>query len=231
MRSRDIASVAVFAALYAVGSLLPGFPIIGVEGGSISLTRALEVVYGLLLGPIYGPVAAFLGSFVGKALTGGGVGFLTTPLAAISAFIAACLGRKRAFGLPGWALGAGVLAATIASWYLTTTGLSVPYYPTMHIASLLLVLVLRERIADMVHSKKGKTVTLGVAVTALPSTLAGHILGGVIFIALLGTPAVVYVATLPVAVVERSILTLIAAAVGGPLLILVRRAYPWFEKP
>ena len=79
MDAKKLALISVFAALYVAGSFLPGFPVIGMPGSKIDAVRALEIGYGLILGPIYGPIAAFLGSVVGKTLTGGGVGLFLTP--------------------------------------------------------------------------------------------------------------------------------------------------------
>lgn len=231
MRTRDLAVVTVFASLYAAGSFMPGFPVIGLAGSSIEPVRAIEIVYGLILGPIYGPVAAFLGALIGQTLTGGGTNLFFTPLAAASTFAAACLGRRRVWKFPGWALSGAVMVAFIAAWYATGVGQQAPFYPTLHMAGLVVILIFRGRIADLVHSKDGKKITLGVGLTAFPSTLIGHILGDLIFIALLNPAPALFMATLPIAVFERIFLTILATVVGVPLLLIVRRSYPNFEKP
>ena len=87
--------MAVLAAVYAVGSYLPGFPMLGLSGSKIDLVRALEIGYGVVLGPVYGPITAFLGAIVGKTLTGGGVGLFFTPLAPVTAFAASMLEEGR----------------------------------------------------------------------------------------------------------------------------------------
>lgn len=231
MRTRDLAAVTIFAALYAVGSFIPGFPILGLPGSSIDPVRAIEIVYGLLLGPVYGPAAAFLGAVVGKTLTGGGSNLFFTPLAAASAFAAACLGRHRVWRVPGWAISAATMIVLIAAWYSTGVGREAPLYPSLHLVGLLVILIFRGKIADLVHGNDAKQIGLGVALTALPSTLVGHLLGGVIFITLLQPSPALFMSTLPIAVMERIFLTFLATVVGAPLLILVRRSYPDFEKP
>ena len=231
MRTRDLAAITIFAALYAAGSFIPGFPIIGLSGSSIDPIRAIEIIYGLLLGPIYGPAAALLGAIVGKTLTGGGNNLFFTPLAAASTFAAACLGRRRVWGIPGWALSAATMIALIAAWYSTDVGRGAPLYPSLHLLGLGVILVFRGRIADLVHNGDVKRVTVGVVLTAFPSTLVGHILGSIIFIALLHPAPALFMSTLPVAVLERVFLTILATVVGAPLLIIVRRSYPNFERP
>lgn len=231
MKTRDLAVITVFAALYTAGSFIPGFPIIGLPGSSIAPVRALEIVYGLLLGPIFGPTAAFLGALIGQALTGGSSIFFT-PLAAVSTFSAACLGRRRVWRIPGWTLSAITLIVLIAAWYSTKFGQAIPYYPILHMLGLAVILIFRDGIADLIHSKDAKQITLGVALTAFPSTLVGHLLGDLIFIALVPqTAPVQFMVILPITVFERTFLTILATVVGVPLLILVRHAYPNFEKP
>lgn len=231
MRTRDAAATAVFAALYAAGSLLPGFPLVGIQGSSIPLVRALEITYGVLMGPLLGPAAALLGSLAGKFMTGGGANLVTVPLAPVAAFVAACASRRRVWGLPGWIPASAVLAATILSWYTTGTGGGLPLYPALHAASLVALLLLRERIPDWIHSADPKKIAAGVAAAGLPATLAGHILGGVTFITLYGTPGSVYAATQALSALERGTLTVLAVAVTVPLLVVVRRAFPDFEQP
>lgn len=231
MKTRDLAVFAVFAALYTAGSYIPGFPIIGLPGSTIEPVRAIEIVYGLLLGPIIGPAAAFLGALIGQTLIGGGTNLFFTPLAAASTFAAACLGRRCVWGIPGWALSATTMIVLLGAWYSTGVGQAIPFYPILHMLGLAVILIFRGRIADLIHSNDAKKLTLGIALTAFPSTLVGHLLGDLIFIALLQPAPALFMVILPVTVFERTFLTILATAVGVPILILVRHAIPNFEKP
>ncbi len=224
--SRVVALISVFAALYAAGTFLPGFPLIGVSGSSISLVRALEASYGLVLGPVYGPLAAFLGAFIGKTLIGDAVGLWLTPLAAASSFVAACLGRRRVAGVPGWALGSSVLAALIALWYATGIGLTIPLYATPHIAALCLALAFRGRTAEYIESGSGGKLVLGVAIVSFVGTWTGHIAGGLISVYVIGMSPSFFFVILPVSIVERTVITAISTAIGVPLVLAVRRFFP-----
>jgi len=224
--TRVIALVSVFAALYAAGTFLPGFPLIGISGSSISLVRALEGSYGLVLGPIYGPVAAFLGAFIGKTLIGDAVGLWLTPLAAVSSFVAACLGRKRVAGLPGWAIGSGVLASLIVFWYGTGIGLTIPLYAAPHIAALILALTFRGNTAEYIESGSGRRLVLGVAIVSFVGTWSGHIAGGLISVYAIGMNPSFFFVILPVSIVERTVITAISTAIGVPLILAVRRFFP-----
>ncbi len=223
MNTKKVTLIALLASAYAVLSLLPGMPMIGAEGTTIDMVRMLEIGYGLVLGPVYGPAAAFIGAVVGKMLKGGGFGLFFTPLAAVSAFIAAMLGR----GIKkGWMGAAGVLGVLTAGWYLFETGRTVPLYPMIQYAGLAIILVFRERISEMIKSEDRKTVTLGVLLCSFPSTVAGHMLGGLIYIVLLNPAASIFMGILPIAIIERVAITIGATLFGTSLIMAVRKIYP-----
>jgi len=225
MDAKRISLITIFASIYAAGSyLLPGFPLIGVPGSKIDTTRALEIPYGLILGPVYGPAAAFLGSVVGKVLTGGNLLF-TLP-ALVTPFVAACLGREKLFGVSGWMVGAAVLSATVIGWYSTDTGRLAPYYPILHMTGLAVILIFRSRLQAFVNSSRRSTLTLGVGLCSLPSTLAGHMLGNLIFIAFFNPPPLFFMSLLPVSAAERMAITLASTLVGAPLILVVSKVYP-----
>lgn len=223
MNTKKVTLIAMLASAYAVLSLLPGMPMIGAEGTTIDLVRMLEIGYGLVLGPVYGPAAAFIGAVVGKMLKGGGFGLFFTPLAAVSAFIAAMLGRgiKR-----GWMGAAGVLGILTAGWYMFETGRTVPLYPMIQFVGLAIILIFRGRISEMIKSEDRNTVTLGVLLCSFPSTVTGHMLGGLIYIVLLDPAASIFVGILPIAIIERVAITIGATLFGTSLVLAVRKIYP-----
>ncbi len=223
MNTKKVTLIAMLASAYAVLSLLPGMPMIGAEGTTIDLVRMLEIGYGLVLGPIYGPAAAFIGAVVGKMLKGGGFGLFFTPLAAVSAFTAAMLGR----GIKGgWLGAAGVLGFLTAGWYLFETGRTVPLYPMIQFVGLAIILVFRDGISEMIKSEERKTVTLGVLLCSFPSTVTGHMLGGLIYIVLLNPAASLFMGILPIAIIERVAITIGATLFGTSLILAVRKIYP-----
>ena len=223
MNTKKVTLIAMLASAYAVLSLLPGMPMIGAEGTTIDLVRMLEIGYGLVLGPVYGPAAAFIGAVVGKMLKGGGFGLFFTPLAAVSAFIAALLGR----GIKkGWMGATGVLGILTAGWYLFETGRTVPLYPMIQYAGLAIILIFRERISEMIKSEDRKTVTLGVLLCSFPSTVTGHMLGGLIYIVLLNPAPSLFVGILPIAIMERVAISIGATLFGTSLILAVRKIYP-----
>ncbi len=223
METKKITLIATLASAYAVLSLLPGIPMIGADGSTIDLVRMLEIGYGLVLGPIYGPIAAFLGAVVGKMLKGGGFGLFFTPLAAVSAFVAAMIGRYK--GRYWWAA-AGVEAVLIAGWYVFETGRIVWYFPVMHIVSLLVLLVLRDRLAGWINSEDRRWMIIGLLICSFVSTVAGHMLGNLIYIIMLAPDPALFVAIMVVSFIERVGITIGAALFAASLLVAVRRIYP-----
>jgi len=221
--SKRITLIALLASTYAVLSLLPGIPMIGASGSTIELVRMLEIGYGLILGPIYGPLTAFTGALVGNILQGGGLGIFFTPLAGVSAYVAASIGRDN--GIRWW-IGAGVLTLLVAGWYLFETGRVVWYFPVMHVFGLLLIVLLRGRIGVWIGSKDRRLMGLGVLICSFVSTVAGHMLGNLIFILLLSPEPALFVTILVVSFIERVGLTIGATLFGVSLLITVREIYP-----
>lgn len=231
--SKKLSLMAVLAAVYTVGSFLPGFPMVGASG-TIDLVRALEMGYGILLGPIYGPIAAFLGALIGKLLTGGGFGMFMIPLAPVSAFIAAALSRPKVFKLRGWMYPVAIISVLCLGWYLTPTGRDVYYFPVWHLVGLGIVLVLRGRMADLLQSENKRHLTLGIALSSYAATMAGNMLGNLIFITLgpsfLGLPSPVITSIFSglfyVTPIERITITALSTLIMAPIIYVARNMYP-----
>lgn len=80
LSTRNIALVAVFAALYYVLSLIsPKIPSIGVSDLKIQLEALMASVFGFLLGPYLGALTAFLGAFVTWVLPPAGMSPMGAP--------------------------------------------------------------------------------------------------------------------------------------------------------
>jgi ECF transporter S component (folate family) len=69
--TRQVALMAIFAALYFVLSLVtPYIPALGVPEIKISLEALIATIFGLILGPYLGAAAAFLGALISWIFTG-----------------------------------------------------------------------------------------------------------------------------------------------------------------
>ena len=224
--TRKLTLMATLAAVYALGSFLPGFPMVGIQGAEIDIVRALEMGYGFVLGPVFGPLTAFLGAVVGKVLQGSGFGLFFTPLAPVSAFMAAALSRRRVFRVRGWVIAAAILLILILGWYGTDVGRTVPKYPVLHFIGLGIILAFRGKLSDYMRSRDKGKLSFGVALCSFPSTIAGHMLGNLIFISLVRPGPLFFIGILPLSASERLALTLLSTAIATPLLLIVRNLYP-----
>jgi hypothetical protein len=181
--------------------------------------------YGFLLGPLIGPITAFIGALVGVALSGG-TSFLYTPLALVSTFVAALLARNRFFGFRGWVVGAIMELILIGGWYFTPVGYSIPYYPIPHIIGLLIVVSFGTKINGYLNSQDRRKLILGALLASYPSTMAGHMAGNLIFIQTVN-PAPAYSMTLlPISLIERLTITAISVVITTPLLLTTRAIFP-----
>ena len=69
LTTRNVALVAIFAALYYILSLItPYIPAIGIPQITISLEALIASIFGLVLGPYLGAVTALLGAFIAWAV-------------------------------------------------------------------------------------------------------------------------------------------------------------------
>jgi uncharacterized membrane protein len=222
VNTRKIALTAVFAALYVIGSYLPGFPVIGLSESTIDPVRSLEIVYGIILGPVYGPLAAFIGAVIGKLLKGQSLFF--TPLAPVSALMAALIGRKELTG--AWKYAGLLLGALTFSWYLFPIGRIAWYYPLIQYIGLIVLALSRENIREYINNEDQRITTLGLILCGIPSTVAGHMLGGLIWVNLASPAPELFATIIPISMAERAMIVAVATVIGVPLLYEIKRSYP-----
>ncbi|MCW4052990.1 MAG: hypothetical protein NWE78_07280 [Candidatus Bathyarchaeota archaeon] len=154
--AREVAFVAFFASLSVVViEVLPGIPIVGVPGSNIKFDAVLAPIYGLVIGPYFGFLAALLGGLI---TAGDPFSILTSLSPAVSALVAGFLTQKTMRGnggkIKGWMLAAAALSLLIVGWYLTDVGRRAPLYPILHFAGLAVILLSRNWIADRFGEEK-----------------------------------------------------------------------------
>lgn len=182
LSARDVAFVGVFAALSVVViRVIPGFPIIGLSESQIKFDAAIAPIYGMILGPYLGCLAAFIGGIV---LANSWFSVLTSFAPAVSALVAGLLTQKKytsnSRSFPGWVAASIIIGLLILGWYATWVGQNALLYPILHIAALLVILVFRGRIAtafeNSEETRKGwnlkpNYILLGVVVITLAYVL------------------------------------------------------------
>jgi hypothetical protein len=199
LSARDVAFVGVFAALSVVViRVIPGFPIIGLSESQIKFDAAIAPIYGMILGPYLGCLAAFIGGIV---LANSWFSVLTSFAPAASALVAGLLTQKKltsnSRSFPAWATAAIIIGLLILGWYATWVGQNALLYPVLHIAALLVILVFRGRIAtafeNSEETRKGwnlkpNYILLGVVVITLAYVLPKPYLSWIEILSYLSLP-------------------------------------------
>jgi len=246
LNSKQVSLVAVFAALsVAVIIFLPGIPMIGLPGARITLDAAIAPVYGMIIGPYLGALAALLGGLIVAGYRGWPIfSILTSFCPAASALVAGVLTRKSVgiagHRIRGWIIGALVVFVLIVCWYLTWVGQRVPFYPVIHWAGLAVILAFRGKIASLFEEGGKRGLSLAVFIASYCGLIADHMLGNIIFIAgigwfipleaiesilasinLPGVPAL-FMFMLPISTAERIAMALIGMLFGTGLIIVLR---------
>jgi uncharacterized membrane protein len=181
--ARDTALTAMFAALIAIITRLPGIPIsLGIQTGHIEFSVPLYPLAGILLGPWIGALAVIIGNFIAWIIpTSSVLGLLLIPAGAFAALCAGFLTRRTKW--TSWKSAAILLAVLIALWYATPIGFEAPFYPFfLHVPALILILIFRNKVFDFVNSTSKKFVTLGVGIASFVGVMADHMWGNVMFI-------------------------------------------------
>jgi len=233
LATRDIALTASMAALYVVLSRLPGFPVIGVEGANIGIVSCVVPVFGFLLGPWLGGSTAFFGGVASRVLFGASLfTWLTLPSMALCAFVTGCLSRQKVGSLMGWVVGALVLGGLIFAWYVTWVGRLVWVFALLHWVALAVVLIFRDWFAYFIQRGEGAELTVCVALCGFVATMVAQMYGTLAFfvaaeLGFIGVPldVVLFLGIIPVAAVERLIITAITTVLGMPILLALRRQF------
>lgn len=181
--AKETALIAVFAALIAIITRLPGIPIsLGVQTGDIEFSVPLYPLAGILLGPWIGTLAVLIGNVIAWIIpTSTVMGFLLIPAGAFAALSAGCLVRRTKWA--NWKTAAVLLIVLIALWYVTPLGFEAPFYPFfLHVPALLLILIFRGKIFEFVNSTSKKVVTLGIGIGSFVGVMADHMWGNIMFI-------------------------------------------------
>jgi uncharacterized membrane protein len=181
--ARDTALTALFAALIAIITRLPGIPIsLGVQSGDIEFSVPLYPLAGILLGPWIGALAVIIGNFIAWIIpTSSVLGLLLIPAGALAALGAGFLTRRTRWA--NWKSAAILLAVLIALWYVTPIGFEAPFYPFfLHVPALILILIFRHNVFDFVNSASKTFVTLGVGIASFVGVMADHMWGNIMFI-------------------------------------------------
>jgi hypothetical protein len=127
-----------------------------------------------------------------------------------------------------------IISVLCLGWYLTPTGRVVKIFPVWHLIGLGIVLILRGNITDMLQSENKGHLTLGIALTSYVSTMAGNMLGNLIFITLgpsvLGLNSTIITSIFSglfyVTPIERIMITALSTLIMAPIIYIAKNIYP-----
>ncbi len=244
-RTKQIALLIVFTALYVVLRNIPYSVLIGGAGGLLYLSDFLVAVYGIILGPYIGGLSVLIGNFaaigMGHHVAFFGLDFLPDFVAVVSIGL---LYRRKWLSVV--ALNA-VLLIAFAFWPLTSFFVTIPGtsivipFAWLHIAAFAVLLSPLGRLAPRwVESAKPKFIAAGLAIMALIGAMMQHLTGNILFqivFGQLGNPPIIPKIAWPaewaaVALAypfERTLLIICAVLVGTPLILTLTRNH--FIKP
>ena len=242
----DLVLVASLSALYAVFRAVPTFPMFAVPGASFRAGDIVAPLYGIILGPLLGPLAIAFGTLIGFSVGAApvflGLDFLPATMCATVVGLATRRRRREAI-----LLNVGLILAFLSLPFATTLihvgSYQVPYV-WLHLLGLI---VLASPIASRaVHalsndwtvqmepsSRNYRVQFLAILVLTLIGTLAQHVTGGIITQAVVGlnfnrvpgrfqTWQDFWTFVFWIYPGERTIIALAATALAAPVVIVLK---------
>lgn len=239
-RTKTIAVISIFTALYAVLRIIPSVPMIGTSGATFSLSDIIAPLYGIILGPYTGGLSVIIGSFIamfGKPPVFLGLDFLPATVAAVSTGL--LIKKKWTYVIT---LNVILLAAFLI-YPLTSVLIDIPIDSTtislpfawLHIVALaVLISPLGRKAAKWVITNDTARIATGIAILAFIATMMQHLMGNLLFETVMAQP----IGTIPVEAypgiwtsiflvypIERLALVLLATIVGTPLVRILKNTF------
>jgi hypothetical protein len=210
------AILAVWAALTAVASLLPAFPIVG-TGVTFSIGNCLTPLAGIFFGPVAGAIAAGVGSFIGQLLAPHTVLFgpLQFTIAMMGAFGAGYAMQRK------WLVPALMIALLGGVWYLLPNGRAAWATPLLYLLGFAFIVLgwINSLKADPLLSTNRGKMAWGILCCSVAGIVVTQAMGNLWAMLFFELPPAIWYTTLPIAPIERMLFSLGAMIIGTPLLI------------
>lgn len=239
IRTKIIASVAIFSALYGVIRLVPLGPMIGLSS-SFSVADSLAPLYGIILGPLTGGLSVVLGTFLAMALgklpVFLGLDFLPALVNAVAlGFLVK--GKWKSVVI----LNLFLLVIFLLSPYslllvdipIGTGTFAFPFVWLHVVALIVLISPLRSKAISWIEGLKTAYLPWGLAVVAFIGTMMQHLTGNFVFELTWGAPIGgltaggfqgIWTAAFFAYPVERAVIVLITVLVGVPLVRILKKS-------
>jgi hypothetical protein len=239
-RTKSIALLVVFTALYIIFRFIPYSVLIG-AGGFLSLSDFLAPIFGITLGPYLGGLSVIFGNFaaigLGRPQIFLGLDFLPDLVAAVS--VGFLVRRK-------WTMVVLLNAALLMVFFLNPltsllvtipgTTITIPF-AWMHIVAFAVLLSPLGRKASqwVTTPKQTKQIAIGLTILAFIGTMMQHLTGNILFEVVygqIGSPPIIPTAAWPAEwtlvvlayPVERLVLIISAVLIGTPLIWILNKS-------
>ena len=208
------AVIAVWAALIAVVTLVPAFPIIG-TGATFSVSAALVPLAGILFGPVPGAVCAAIGAFIGQLIAPHTVFFgpLSFLIPTLNALCAGFAMQKK------WYVPLLATAIISAAWLIFPLGRAAWFETLIWSMGVIACLIGWFIASDWIGSDERTKIFGGTLLAAMAGTIVDHGFGSLWALVMFQLPREIWLTVLPLAPIERALFSLGAAIIGTPLLI------------
>jgi hypothetical protein len=236
-RTKKIALLIVFTALYVVLRNIPYSVLIGGAGGFLYLSDFLVAIYGIILGPYFGGLSIIIGNFAaigfGHHVSFFGLDFLPDLVAVVS--IGFLFRRK---WLPVVVLNAALLTIFIVNPLSTFSIYSVPF-TWLHIAAFVLLLSPLSRMAGKwIENVNTKKIVFSMIIYSFIGAMIQHLVGSILyevelnqFFVALGQPPIIasaaysgiWTAVFFTYPLERLFLVISAVIIGTPIILTITR--------
>jgi hypothetical protein len=238
-RTKVIAFLIVFSALYAALRPVPLGPMIGLSN-SFSISDFLVPLYGIILGPYIGGLSVIIGTFLGMALGKAPYFFGLDILPAFVNTVAIGFLMKRKWA-PVIVLNI-ILLLAFALNPLTTLFIGpIPFFWLHIVALAVLISPLGRKAGQWVKTLKPKFLTAGLAILAFVGTMMQHLTGNILTEVVLGqivrsiSPETFSTIIWPSAFLlypwERLTLVILSVVVGVPLINTIKKSLLPFQQP
>jgi len=235
-KTKTIAVLSIFTALYAVLRIIPSVPMIGASGATFSLSDIIAPIYGIILGPYLGGLSVIIGSFIamfGKPPVFMGLDFLPATVAAVS--LGFLIKKKWIHVI---ALNVILLAAFLihqnTSILIDVSGVSLPF-AWLHIVALaLLISPLGRKATQWVNTNNATRTATGIAILVFVGTMMQHLMGNLLFETVMAAPLGgipitaypgIWTSIFLVYPIERLALVALATIIGTPLLRVLKNSF------
>jgi hypothetical protein len=243
-KTKIIAIMSIFTAIYAILRIIPTVPMIGASGATFSLSDIVAPLYGLILGPYIGGLSVMIGSFIaffGKPPVFLGLDFLPATVSAVS--LGLLIKRKWAYVVMlNMALFVVFLlhpyTSVVVDVSVGDTVFSFPFAWLHIVAFTLLISPLGYKATQWFKTVDTTKIAAGMAIMVFVGTMMQHLMGNLLFETVMAQP----LGSIPVVAypgiwtsiffvypVERLALVALATIVGVPLLRALKNFFLFAE--